>query len=178
MDANNDKKRQEILTSAHHDFEKKLAIYAFFKTHNHATSQDLVQDTFIKTWNYLVKGGDIVTMKAFLYHILNNLIVDEYRKKKTSSLDVLLEKGYEPGVDDSNRLFDFIDGKALILLIQKLPPKYQKVMNMKYVQLLSLEEMSLILVKSKNTVAVNAHRGLEKLKQLYEESIGIKIKER
>jgi RNA polymerase sigma-70 factor (ECF subfamily) len=112
-------------------------------------------------------------MKAFLYHILNNLIVDEYRKKKTTSLDILLEKGFEPGVDDSNRLFDFLDGKALILLIKKLPPKYQKVINMKYVQLLSLEEMSLILGKSKNTVAVNAHRGLEKLKQLYELSMGM-----
>jgi RNA polymerase sigma-70 factor (ECF subfamily) len=172
MDPNKDKQRQEILTSAHHEFEKKLAMYAFFKTHNHATSQDLVQDTFIKTWNYLVKGGDIVTMKAFLYHILNNLIVDEYRKRKTTSLDVLLEKGYEPGIDDSSRLFDFLDGKSLILLINKLPPKYQKVMNMKYVQLLSLEEMSLILGKTKNTVAVNAHRGLEKLKLLYEESVG------
>lgn len=171
MDLNKDKERREILISAHNEFEKKLAIYAFFKTHNHATSQDLVQDTFIKTWNYLVKGGDIVTMKAFLYHILNNLIVDEYRKKKTSSLDELLEKGYEPGHDDSNRLFDFIDGKALILLIQKLQPKYQKVMDMKYVQLLSLDEMSSVTGRSKNTVAVNAHRGLLKLKELYELSM-------
>jgi len=170
MDPHKDKQRQEILISAHKEFEKKLAIYAFFKTHNRATSQDLVQDTFIKTWNYLVKGGDIVTMKAFLYHILNNLIVDEYRKKKSTSLDVLLEKGYEPSADDSGRLFDFLDGKSLILLIKNLPLKYQKVMNMKYVQMLSLEEMSLILGQKKNTVAVNAHRGLEKLKYLYEVS--------
>ena len=171
MNPKQDKERQEILNLAHQDFQKKLATYAFFKTQNHATSQDLVQDTFIKTWNYLVKGGDIVTMKAFLYHILNNLIVDEYRKRKTTSLDVLLEKGYEPGVDESERLFDFFDGKALILLIKQLPPKYQKVMNMKYVQLLSLEEMALIVGKTKNTVAVNAHRGLEKLKLLYEASV-------
>ncbi len=167
MDIKKEKQYQEILTSAHKEFEKKLAMYAFFKTHNYATSQDLVQDTFIKTWNYLVKGGDIVTMKAFLYHILNNLIVDEYRKKKTSSLDVLLEKGFEPGMDESGCLFDFLDGKALILLIKQLPQKYQKIMNMKYIQLLSLEEMSLIMGQSKNTVAVNAHRGLEKLKELY-----------
>lgn len=32
-------------------------------------------------------------MKAFPYHVLNNLIVDEYRKRKTASLDDLLEKG-------------------------------------------------------------------------------------
>lgn len=174
MTLKQDKDRQEILTSAHQDFEKKLSAYAYFKTHNLATSQDLVQDTFIKTWSYLVKGGDIVTMKAFLYHILNNLIVDEYRKRKTTSLDVLLEKGYEPGIDESKRLFDMFDGKALILLIQQLPPKYQKIMSMKYIQLLSLDEMALIVGKTKNTVAVNAHRGLEKLKSIYELSISVK----
>lgn len=44
-----------------------------------------------------MKGGKIDAMKAFLYHILNNLIVDEYRKRKTVSLDLLLEKGFDPG---------------------------------------------------------------------------------
>lgn len=174
MDVNKYKQYEEIIRTAHQDFEKKLSVYAFFKTHNLATSQDLVQETFIKTWKYLVKGGDVVTMKAFLYHILNNLIIDEYRKKKTTSLDILLEKGYEPSVDDSERFFDFLDGKSLILLISKLPPKYQKVINMKYVQFLSLEEMALILGKSKNSVAVDAHRGLEKLKVIYNESLVVK----
>ena len=171
MDPKQEKEQREILTSAHHEYEKRLAIYAFFKTHNQSTSEDLVQDTFIKTWSYIVKGGNIVTMKAFLYHILNNLIIDEYRKKKATSLDVLLEKGFEPGEDESERLFDFLDGKAILLLIQRLPEKYQKVMRMKYIQLLTLEEMSLITGKSKNTMAVNAHRGLEKLKVLYQSSM-------
>lgn len=91
------KKEQDVvLTTAHHDYEKGLNVHAFFKTHNHATGEDLVQDTFIKTWSYLARGGKIDIMKAFLYHVLNNLIVDQYRKHKTTSLDVLLEKGFEP----------------------------------------------------------------------------------
>src|SRR3989344_9214854 len=89
-----------ILTMAHNDYEKKLNQYAFFKVHSHTTSEDLVQETFLKTWSYIVKGGKIETMKAFLYHILNNLIVDEYRKRKNSSLDALTEKGFEPRVVD------------------------------------------------------------------------------
>ena len=139
----------------------------FFKTHNHATGEDLVQDTFMKTWNYLVKGGKIDIMKAFLYHVLNNLIVDEYRKRKTSSLDVLVEKGYEPGADHTESLLNMLDGKTAILLIQRLPERYQKVLKMRYVQDLSLSEMSLITGQSKNTMAVQVHRGLEKLKLLY-----------
>jgi RNA polymerase sigma-70 factor (ECF subfamily) len=159
--------QQAVLTVAHQDYAKGLNLYAFFKVHNHATGEDLVQDTFTKTWKYLVKGGKIDLMKAFLYHVLNNLIVDEYRKRKTISLDVLLLKGFEPSTGHPGRLFDFLDGKAMLLLIQHLPLTYQKVMRMRYVQDLSLREMSLITGQSKNTIAVQAHRGLEKLKLLY-----------
>lgn len=159
--------RQVVLTVAHHDYEKGLNLYSLFKTHDLALSKDLVQDTFLKTWSYLVKGGKIDVMKAFLYHVLNNLIVDEYRKHKTTSLDVLLEKGFEPSAGHAVNLFNVLDGKAALLLIQRLPKMYQKVMRMRYVQDLSLKEMSLITGQTKNTVAVQVHRGLEKLKLLY-----------
>lgn len=163
--------RQAVLTLAHRDYAKGLTAHAYFKIQNRATGEDLVQDTFIKTWSYLVKGGQIDAMKAFLYHVLNNLIVDEYRKHKTSSLDVLLEKGFEPGKDSSDRLIDSLDGKSAMLLIKQLPEKYQKALRMRYVQDLSLEEMSLITGQTKNTLAVQMHRGMEKLKLLYSHAL-------
>ncbi len=164
--------RQGILTTAHRTFQKGLNLHAFFKVHDNALGEDLVQDTFIKTWNYLVKGGKIDMMKAFLYHILNNLIVDEYRKHKATSLDVLLEKGYEPAdTNDPRRLADILDGKEAMLLIQQLPQPYQKIMRMRYVQDLSLTEISLITGQTKNTIAVQVHRGLKKLKLLYKDAV-------
>lgn len=159
--------REGILTVAHHDYDKRMNSYAFFKVHNHATGEDLVQDTFIKTWAYLVKGGKIDAMKPFLYHILNHLIIDEYRKRKTTSLDVLLEKGFNPSFDNSERASDIFDGNTALLLIQFLPEKYRKIIRMRYVQDLSLEEISLITGQTKNAIAVQAHRGLAKLKLLY-----------
>ena len=163
-------KMQNILTQAHHDFDKGLNARAFFKVNNHDIGGDLVQDTYIKTWNYLLKGGKIDTMKAFLYHILNNLIIDQYRKRKTSSLDVLLEKGFDPSgsdEDEQERKFDTLEGGVLLLLIVRLPKTYQKVMNMRYVEDLSLAEISLATGQSKNSVAVQIHRGLIKLKLLH-----------
>lgn len=155
-----------LLEGAHHDFEKDLMARAYSKVHDRALSQDLVQDTFLKTWSYLSKGGKIEVMRAFLYHVLNHLIVDEYRKKKSTSLDVLLEKGFEPGYDRTKRLLDIIDGRSLIAFIQKLPKKYREVVRMRYLEDLSLKEMSAITHQSKNTVAVQIHRGIEKLKGL------------
>lgn len=162
------KDREEIMTIAHYDFEKGLNARAFFKLNNHALGEDLVQDTFIKTWKYLVRGGKIDMMKAFLYHVLNNLIIDEYRKHKTISLDNLLEKGFEPKIDDSSkRLMNILDGKAAMIFIERLPDMYKKVMRMRYIQELSISEISLITGQSKNAITVQLHRGLEKLRVLY-----------
>ena len=167
MNSKNKIALQAILTVAHHDFEKGLNARAYFKVNDHMLGEDLVQATFLKTWKYLVKGGKIDIMRAFLYHILNNLIVDEYRKRKVVSLDVMIEKGFEPVQVEQVNLVDMLDGKKAMLLIALLPLKYQKVMRMRYVQDLTLEEMSLITGKSKNSVAVQAYRGLEMLKGLY-----------
>ena len=160
-------KMNDLLTKAHLDFDKGLNARAFFKTSNHVIGEDLVQDTFIKTWSYLVKGGKIEIMKAFLYHVLNNLIIDQYRKHKTTSLDALAEKGFEPSENSSEKIINVLDGKAALLLIAHLPEAYQKVMRMRYAQDLSLEEMSLITGQTKNSIAVQIHRGLIKLKLLY-----------
>lgn len=166
MALKHDKKINKDLTKAYGDFEVGLKKRAFFKVSDPVLSQDLVQETFLKTWKYLVKGGKIYLMKAFLYHILNDLIVDEYRKTKPISLDLLREKGFEPSVDDVSRLIDKLDGKMALLLIQEIPQKYQQVMLLRYVQNLNLQEISDINGQSKNTNAVQIHRGIKIIRSL------------
>jgi RNA polymerase sigma-70 factor (ECF subfamily) len=167
MTSHEDQERNTRMTDAHNDYNKGLNRHSFFKIHNHTLSEDLVQDTFIKTWQYLVRGGKIEMMKAFLYHILNNLIIDEYRKQKTVSLDMMLENGFEPTNTDTDRVMNIFDGKTALLLIKHLPLKYQKVIRMRFAQDLTLHEMSLLTGQSKNTLAVQIHRALAKLRLLY-----------
>ncbi|MFA6393694.1 MAG: RNA polymerase sigma factor [Patescibacteria group bacterium] len=168
MTTQNVKKSQADLTLAYHNHQKELILYALSKTQDRDMSEDLIQQTFIKTWTYLVKQGKIDLMKAFLYHVLKNLIVDQYRKPKTISLDALLSKGFEAKVGDPERLVNIIDGKAAFSLIKNLPEKYQRVMEMRYARDLSLKEMSIITGQSINAMAVQSHRGLLKLKLLYD----------
>ncbi len=161
---------EEILNKAHLEFRKGLSRRSSYKVNNQSTVEDLVQDTFIKTWIYLTKGGKIDTMKSFLYHVLNNLIVDEYRKHKASSLDALLEKGMEVKDNSQERIFNLLDGEMAMKLIHDLPEKYKRIISMRYKEDLSLEEISMKTGQSKNTIAVQLHRGLEKLKFLYQEA--------
>ncbi|MEK7604561.1 MAG: sigma-70 family RNA polymerase sigma factor [Patescibacteria group bacterium] len=163
--------RRSLLSLAHDDYAKGLSSYAFYKLKDRAAGEDAVQDSFLKTWKYLIKEGKIQLMRAFLYHVLNNIIIDEYRKKKLPSLDVLLENGYEPAKEDpTEHLVNMLDGKAAIILLKQLPEPYRKVIYMRYIQDLSLHEMSLLTGQSKNTLAVQLHRGIAKLKVLYQRS--------
>ena len=156
-----------LLTAAYHDYVRGLSSYAFFKTNDQATSEDLVAETFSKTWQYLVGGGKIEKVKAFLYHVLNNLIVDKYRKRKTISLDALRENGFEPSIEDSDGSYSNLEGKSALSLTKQLPQKYRRIIRLRYMQSLSLGEMSAVTGQSKNTLAVQVHRGLKRLKLVY-----------
>jgi RNA polymerase sigma-70 factor, ECF subfamily len=163
--------QQGVLTLAHQDYRKQLKRYALSKVNNPQLAEDLVQDTFLRAWNYVLKGGKVDTMKSFLYQILHRLIIDEYRRgKRTSSLDDLVEKGFEPSANtqEFEHISNILDGKATMLLINKLPDRYRKVLTMRYIENLTIEEMAAEIGQSKNTVAVQIHRGLVKLKEIFE----------
>lgn len=171
MNATQIRRQQIILDAGYADFNVQLNRYACSRINDESLADDLTQKTFLKTWTYLVRGGQIETMEAFLYHILKALIIDEYRKKKPTSLDTMLSKGFDPSMDDVHRLVDMLDGKQAAMLIAQLPALYQRVMRLRYMQDLSIKEISLITGQTRNAVAVQAHRGLEKLKELYDKSL-------
>jgi RNA polymerase sigma factor (sigma-70 family) len=160
-------KQHKLFTDAYAAHSQELTRYARSMVNDRELSEDLVQDVFVKMWLYLCRKGEILSIRGFLYHVLNNLIVDRYRKHKTWSLDQLLDQGYEPRVDESERLFDIFDGQLVFRLIDKLPGTYQEVLRLKYARDLSYGEISELTGQQRNTIAVQVHRGLVKLKELY-----------
>jgi len=155
------------MTITHDDYRDALLRRAYYKTNNSELSKDLVQTTLLKTLVYLQKGGKIDLMRSFLNHILNALIIDEYRKNKNTSLDTLLEKGFDPGSNEYEKTINILDGKEIIMLLPQLPKKYEKVIRMRYLKGLSLKEIATLTGQTENTVAVQVHRGLAKLKKMY-----------
>lgn len=161
---------QAILDVAYHDYQKVLLAHTLLRVHNRCTSEDIVQNTFLKTGKYLCQKGSIDSMKAFLYHTLNCLIIDEYRKKKSLSLDAMMSKGFDQTSEEYTRREEVLDGKRVMDLIGKLPQKYITVMRLRYEQLLPLKEIGVITGQLTNTVTVQVHRGLERLKVLYRQA--------
>lgn len=158
---------ETIFTRAYQEHEKSLRSRSYFKVSDPSLADDLVQVTFLKTWEYLEGAGKIDSMKAFLFHVLNNLIIDEYRKQKTASLDMMTENGFQVAVEDAGYLCDEIDGRAALTLIPRLPAKYRTVLSMRFIEELTLREIAHLTGQSENTVVVQIRRGIEKLATLF-----------
>lgn len=162
---------QRQFVDAYREYSDDLFRYCFFKLNDREQAKDLVQDAFMRAWNYLERGTDVGNIRAFLYKILANLVIDEYRKRKPSdSLETLHETGFDPAFDDTDRWVDIIDGSQAIDLIREIPQPYGEAVFMRYVQELSLGEIAEIMHESENTIAVRIHRGMNKLRDLFNQN--------
>ena len=108
--------------------------------------------------------------------MLNNLIIDEYRKTKESSLDALFEKdGVDEGSFDDltsntvESLAATLDGKQVFALVEELPDVYREVIILRFVDELGPKEISNLIEESENVVSVRLHRALRQLRLLVEQ---------
>jgi len=166
-----DSQKEAQFLGSYKEYTDPLFRYCYFKTLNKEEATDMVQETFIKTWDYIRKGGEVDNMKAFLYRTAHNIVIDHYRKKKSVSLDDLFEQGFDTdtGSDTALDLEHKIDGRQALALLEKIPETYREVIFMQYVEELSVKEIAEILGESPNNVSVKIHRGLEKIRNIYKE---------
>lgn len=160
---------------AFEEYNDALFRHAFLRVSNREKAIDLVHDTYTKVWSYIKDGYEIDSFRPFLYKVLNNLIIDEYRKRKESSLDALLEQeGVDEGSFDelsensTEQLAATIDGKKAFELLEKLPEQYREVIIYRFVDQLGPREISELIEESENVVSVRIHRGLKLLRQKIE----------
>src|SRR3989344_2664527 len=85
-------KEEAAFLEAFQEYSDALFRHAFFRLSDREKALDAAQDAFLKTWDFIQGGGEVKNFKSFLYRVLHNLIIDEYRKSRPDSLDVLLEE--------------------------------------------------------------------------------------
>ncbi len=161
----------EFFEKSYKEYSDAIFRYCYFQSSNREKALDFTQDTFINTWEYLSSGKEVENLRAFLYKVARNLIIDDRRKKKTESLEKLAEAGFdiESMVDEIEIHEDKFEGKVAFEAIQKLDLKYREVIVLRYVEDMSVKDIALILKDKENNVSVKIHRGLEKLKNILEE---------
>jgi RNA polymerase sigma-70 factor (ECF subfamily) len=160
---------------AFEEYNDALFRHALLRISNREKAVDLVHDTFTKVWSYLRDGYEIDSFRPFLYKVLNNLIIDEYRKRKEASLDAMLEmEGVDEGSFDElsestvEVLAATIDGRKAFELLEELPDQYREVIIYRFVDQLGPREISELIEESENVISVRIHRGLKLLRQKIE----------
>jgi len=157
---------QKLFLEAYDNHADAIFRHCFFRVFSREKAQDLTQETFTKSWEYISRGGEIKNIRAFLYKVASNLIIDESRKKRALSLDALMEEGFDFGTDERGKLEDIISAKEALVLMEKLDDSYKEVVLLRYVEDLSPKEIAEILGETENMVSVRIHRGVKKIKEL------------
>jgi RNA polymerase sigma-70 factor (ECF subfamily) len=167
---------EERFLKAFEEYGDALFRHAFLRISDREKAIDVVHDTFTKVWTYVRNGHEVDQFRPFLYKVLNNLIIDTYRKAKEASLDALFEID---GVDEGSfeelsestveSLAATLDGKKAFEMIKHLPDTYSEVIILTFVDGLGPKEISALLEESENVISVRLHRGLKILRQCIED---------
>jgi len=154
------------------EYSDQLYRFCLRKISDCELAKDLLQETFLRAWRHVSAGKEIMNTKAFLYKILGNLIIDQYRKKPADeSLDTMCEYGFDPGTDETERLIDSIDGVQAVRFLGEIREPYRTTIQMRYLQQLSIREIAGKSHAGENTVVVRIHRGLHILHDLVDQSV-------
>lgn len=161
---------EESFTQAYDQYADAIFRHCAFRLGHRERGRELMQETFLKTWEYVAKGHDIDNVQAFLYRTANNVLIDDVRRRKIRpevSLDALAEQGFEPGTDaDAESMKNAVDMSRIATVLQQLDEPYRSALVMRYIDDLSPSEIAELTGESPNTISVRLHRATEKLQIL------------
>ncbi len=156
-------------------YQHKLYQICYRMLGNKQEAEDIAQEAFVRAYINLHSYDQKRKFSTWIYRIATNLCIDRIRKKKpdyyldaevagTDGLDM-----YSQIAADEQLPEEAVEQMELQDRIQyeisRLPDKYRSVIVLKYIEELSLQEISDILDMPLGTVKTRIHRGREALRK-------------
>lgn len=169
--------KEQVFREAFERHSDELFRHAALRLSDRDRAIELTQECFLRAWKYAQKGGEIREIRPFLFRTLRNLIIDEYRKAKSFSLDEMIQdeegnviesKLLRDETDELENAINRFEGARAVETILELPDLYREVFMMRYVDDLTVSEIAKLIEESENVVSVRLHRGLKKLRTILE----------
>lgn len=139
---------------------------------SHDDADDVLQNTFVKVFQYLKNFKGESKLFSWMYRIATNeaiTFINAKAKRNGISGEALLEKQAANLEADA-----FFDGNEIQLKLQKaihsLPEKQQLVFKMKYFEELKYEEISEILGTSVGALKASYHLAVKKIESYFNEN--------
>jgi len=163
--------------------------FAYHLTYNEEDANDLVQETYLKAYRFIDKYDVGTNAKAWLFKILKNAFINEYRKKTKRPTKVDYEEivnyhdeedsNYSSYMDLREEMFQSMMGDEVTNAINSLPVDFRTVILLCDIEGFTYEEISKIIDIPIGTVRSRLHRARNMLKQqlkAYAEKFGYKDK--
>ncbi len=148
--------------------------FAFHLTYNESDANDLVQETFLKAYRFIDSYREGTNAKAWLFKILKNGFINDYRKRakrptKVDYEDIVSyhdsdDSGYVQYLDLRHEIFQGMLGDEVALAINKLPVDFRTAVLLCDIEGFTYEEMSKIIDIPIGTVRSRLHRARNMLK--------------
>lgn len=161
-----DHEAQDLFAQAYEEYADAIFRHCYFHTFRREDAKEIMQETFMKTWEYIASGKEVEQVRPFLYRTATNLIINASKKKKEASLDAMQEEGFDPGAEDEKHGRDVIQEERVLKTLSQLEEPYRQAVMLRYIEDLSPAEIADILGETPNVVSVRIHRGLKQLKSL------------
>ena len=161
--------------------------FAYHLTYNEEDANDLVQETFMKAFRFINSFDSGTNAKAWLFKILKNGFINEYRRKKKEPSKVDYEDiiAYQDADEENGGvafdlredIFDGMMGDEITVALNRLPIDFKTVILLCDIEGFTYEEIAKIIDIPIGTVRSRLHRARNMLKESlkeYAEKMGYK----
>ena len=149
--------------------------FAYHLCYNEDDANDLVQDTYLKALRFIDKYAQGTNPKAWLFKILKNAFINQYRRKakrpqQVDYEDIAIyhdseEGSYNDFTDLRHELFQDMMGDEVTTAINKLPVDFRTVILLCDIEGFTYEEIAKIVEIPIGTVRSRLHRARNMLKE-------------
>lgn len=159
--------REKGFTAIIRKYQEKLYWHIRRMVVDHADTDDILQNTFIKIWKGLDNFREDSQLYTWLYRIATNetlSFLERQKKNATVSLSDVTVSLENKVKADTNFNANQLEWR-LQLAIQALPERQRLVFNLRYYDALPYEEMSRILDTSEGALKASYHHAAKKIEQ-------------
>lgn len=159
---------QEIQTF----YQENLSLiyrYIYSKVGNREEAEDLTSQTFFKAVRSLDAERGPQSMQKWLFQVARTTVADYWRahyRIPVSSLDELLDAGWEGPVEDDPVIMDILPGERVQRILHALPEHYREVLTCRFLLNLSIKDTALQMGLTEANVKVLQFRALKRAASL------------
>lgn len=164
-------KNPEVYKELVRRYSKRLSVYLYRLVGSKEESEDLLQNVFMKVYKHCADFNTSRKFSSWIYRIAHNEAVNYLKRKSKKHFvsweDISTTKDkLETKSDAKSPLENWISKekkKDVEEALEKIPEKYREVLELRYFQDKSYEEISKVLKKPVNTVGTLLNRAKNKL---------------